>query len=252
VGHTVPEVVTGKPPVLGGTGARASATGLGATFVAEKALGLRGRSIAGQRFVLQGFGNVGAAAARELARRGGLIVGVCDVSGGVVDQNGLDVDALLQWREDEGFLRGCGLGDPIGRVDILETPCDVLIPAALERQITSENAPRLNCDLVVEAANGPTTPEADAILAEHGVNVFPDLLASGGGVTVSYFEWVQDVQRYAWTPEEMVSKLQQQLGEAFDRVVEARRRLGVDLRTAAQAVAVERVAEATRLRSVYP
>jgi glutamate dehydrogenase (NAD(P)+) len=252
VGHTVPGVVTGKPPVLGGTDARASATGLGATFVIERALGLRGRAISGQRFVIQGFGNVGTVVAREVSRRGGVVVGICDVSGGVVDPDGLDVDALLKWREEEGFLRGCGLGEPIGRMDILETPCDVLVPAALERQITSENAPRLNCDVVVEAANGPTSPEADAILAEHGVNVFPDLLSSGGGVTVSYFEWVQDIQRYAWTTEETVKKLEQQLTEAFDRVVEARRRLGVDLRTAAQAVAVERVAEATRLRSVYP
>ena len=137
-------------------------------------------------------------------------------------------------------------------MEILETPCDILIPAALERQITAENAGRLDCELVVEAANGPTTPEADAILAEHGIDVVPDLLANAGGVTVSYFEWVQDIQRYAWSPEEMVAKLEHQLGEAFDRVTAARQRLGVDLRTAAQAVAVERVAEASRLRSVYP
>jgi glutamate dehydrogenase (NAD(P)+) len=252
VGHTVPEVVTGKPPVLGGTDARASATGLGATFVVERALALSGRTIAGESFVIQGFGNVGSVLARELTLRGGRVVGVCDVSGGVVDPEGLDVKALLEWRREEGFLRGCGLGEPVGRMEILETPCDVLIPAALERQITAENAARLSCELIVEAANGPTTPEADAVLAEHGVDVFPDLLASGGGVTVSYFEWVQDIQRYAWSPEEMVAKLEHQLGEAFDRVVDARRRLGVDLRTAAQAVAVERVAEATRLRSVYP
>lgn len=252
VGHTVPEVVTGKPPVLGGTDARASATGLGATFVVERALALMGRTIAGQSFVVQGFGNVGSVLARELSLRGGRVVGVCDVSGGVLDPDGLDVTALLEWQREEGFLRGCGLGEPVGRMEILETPCDVLIPAALERQITAENAGRLSCELVVEAANGPTTPEADAVLAEHGIDVFPDLLASGGGVTVSYFEWVQDIQRYAWSPEEMVAKLEHQLGEAFDRVVDARRRLGVDLRTAAQAVAVERVAEATRLRSIYP
>ncbi len=252
VGHTVPEVVTGKPPVLGGTDARASATGLGATFVVERALATMGRTIAGQSFVIQGFGNVGSVVAREVSLRGGRVVGVCDVSGGVVDPDGLDVRALTEWQHEERFLRGCGLGEPVGRMEILEIPCNVLIPAALERQITAENAGRLNCELVVEAANGPTTPEADAILAEHGVDVFPDLLASGGGVTVSYFEWVQDIQRYAWSPEEMVAKLEYQLGEAFDRVTAARQRLGVDLRTAAQAVAVERVAEASRLRSVYP
>ena len=252
VGHTVPEVVTGKPPVLGGNDARASATGLGATFVVERALAVMGRTIAGQSFAVQGFGNVGSVLARELSLRGGRVVGVCDVSGGVVDPDGLDVAAVADWQREEGFLRGCDLGDQVGRMDVLEIPCNVLIPAALERQITAENAARLNCDLVVEAANGPTTPEADAILAEHGIDVYPDLLASSGGVTVSYFEWVQDIQRYAWSPEEMVRKLEHQLGEAFDRVTEARKRLGVDLRTAAQAVAVERVAEASRLRSVYP
>ena len=252
VGHSVPEVVTGKPTVLGGSGVRASATGLGAVFVIERALAMLGRSIAGQRFVIQGFGNVGSVLARELSLRGGRVTGVADVSGGVVDTEGLDVPGLLAWQREHGFLRGCSQGEPVGRMAILETPCDVLVPAALERQITSENAERIDAQLVVEAANGPTSPEADAILAEHGIDVFPDLLASGGGVIASYFEWVQDMQRYAWSPEETVQKLELQLSEAFDRVIEARRRLHVDLRTAAQTVAIARVAEALRLRSVYP
>jgi len=253
VGHSVPEVVTGKPTVLGGIGVRASATGLGAVFVIERALAMLGRSIAGQRFVIQGFGNVGSVLARELSLRGGRVTGVADVGGGVVDTEGLDVPGcLLAWQREHGFLRGCGQGEPVGRMAILETPCDVLVPAALERQITSENAERIDAQLVVEAANGPTSPEADAILAEHGIDVFPDLLASGGGVIASYFEWVQDMQRYAWSPEETVQKLEVQLSEAFDRVIEARRRLHVDLRTAAQTVAIARVAEALRLRSVYP
>jgi len=252
VGHSVPEVVTGKPTVLGGSGTRASATGLGAVFVIERALAMLGRSIAGQRFVIQGFGNVGSVLARELSLRGGRVTGVADVSGGVVDMEGLDVPGLLAWQREHGFLRGCSQGEPVGRMEILETPCDVLVPAALERQITSDNAERIDAQLVVEAANGPTSPEADAILAEHGIDVFPDLLASGGGVIASYFEWVQDMQRYAWSPEETVRKLEVQLSEAFDRVIEARRRLRVDLRTAAQTVAIARVAEALRLRSVYP
>ena len=207
VGHSVPEVVTGKPTVLGGCEGRASATGLGAVFVTERALAMLGRSIAGQRFVIQGFGDVGSAVARELSLRGGRVIGVSDVSGGVVDTEGLDIPGLLAWRREHGFLRGCGQGEPVGRMAIIETPCDVLVPAALERQITAENAERIDAQLVVEAADGPTSPEADAILAEHGIDVFPDL---------------------------------------------ARRRLRVDLRTAAQAVAIERVAEASRLRSVYP
>ena len=252
VGHSVPEVVTGKPTVLGGSGTRASATGLGAVFVIERALAMLGRSIAGQRFVIQGFGNVGSVLARELSLRGGRVTGVADVSGGVVDMEGLDVPGLLAWQREHGFLRGCSQGEPVGRMEILETPCDVLVPAALERQITSDNAERIDAQLVVEAANGPTSPEADAILAEHGIDVFPDLLASGGGVIASYFEWMQDMQRYAWSPEETVRKLEVQLSEAFDRVIEARRRLRVDLRTAAQTVAIARVAEALRLRSVYP
>jgi len=200
-----------------------------------------------------GFGNVGSVLARELSLRGGRVTGVADVGGGVVDTEGLDVPGcLLAWQREHGFLRGCSQGEPVGRMAILETPCDVLVPAALERQITSENAERIDAQLVVEAANGPTSPEADAILAEHGIDVFPDLLASGGGVIASYFEWVQDMQRYAWSPEETVQKLEVQLSEAFDRVIEARRRLHVDLRTAAQTVAIARVAEALRLRSVYP
>jgi glutamate dehydrogenase (NAD(P)+) len=252
VGHPVPEVVTGKPIVLGGTEGRDVATGLGVVFVTEDVLRGRGEAVEGQRVVVQGIGKVGAVVARELAERGALIVGLSDVTAGVVEPAGLDLDAVFAWVAEHGFLRGCPAGGHVDRMAVLEQPCDVLIPAALERQISDENAHRLDCRVVVEAANGPTTPEADAVLAERGIDVVPDVLANGGGVTVSYFEWVQDQQKYSWQGEEVVMRLRLKLQEALASVVEARGRHSVDWRAAAQAVAMERVAEASRLRTIYP
>jgi glutamate dehydrogenase (NAD(P)+) len=252
VGHPVPEVVTGKPMVLGGTEGRESATGLGVVFILEDVLRGREEAVAGKRVVVQGFGNVGAVVARELSDRGAKIVAVSDVTGGLVDEAGLDVAAVSAWVGEHGFLRGYPSGAHVDRMDVLEVPCDVLVPAALERQITAENARDVDCALIVEAANGPTTPEADEILAERGIDVIPDVLANAGGVTVSYFEWVQDQQKYSWHGEEVVTRLRLQLSEALAKVVEARDRLGVDWRTAAQSVAIERVAEASRLRTIYP
>jgi glutamate dehydrogenase (NAD(P)+) len=252
VGHPVPEIVTGKPVVLGGTEGRDVATGLGVVFCIEGVLRGRGEEVSGQRVVVQGLGKVGAVVARELHARGARIVGVSDVSGGVVDPDGLDLGAVFAWVAEHGLLRGFRGGRPVGRAEILETPCDLLVPAALEGQVTDENASALDCRVVVEAANGPTTPEADEILAERGIEVVPDVLASGGGVTVSYFEWVQDQQKYAWQGEEIVSRLRLKMSEALARVLEARERYGTDWRTAAQAVAIERVAEASRLRTIYP
>lgn len=252
VGHPVPEIVTGKPIVLGGTAGRRQATGLGAVYVAEAACERLGRPVAGQRVVVQGYGNVGAVVARELAARGASVVGVSDVSGGIVDPAGLDVALLETWAAEHRFLRGFPAGAAVGRTEILETPCDLLVPAALERQITAENAGRLDCAMVLEAANGPTTVEADAILAERGIVVVPDVLVNAGGVTVSYFEWVQDQQRYFWDTEEVARQLRRMLMAAWERVLAASERLGCDWRTAAQAVALERVAEAGRLRAIYP
>ena len=160
--------------------------------------------------------------------------------------------ALLAWVGEHRFLRGFEGGAPVGRRELLETPCDVLVPAALEHQIAGDNARRLDCRLVVEAANGPTTPEADAILAERGIPVVPDVLANGGGVTVSYFEWVQDQQRFFWDDRQIADRLRMQLRAALDRIVDEAQALGVDWRTAAQAVAIRRVAEAARLRAIYP
>jgi glutamate dehydrogenase (NAD(P)+) len=252
IGHSVPEIVTGKPILLGGTQGRVTATGLGVVFCIEAVLNHLGWGIEGQRVVVQGFGDVGTALTRELHARGALIVGVGDVTGGVVDPAGLDLQALFDWVAENRFLRGCPEGSPIGRTEILETPCDILVPAAIEHQITAENADAIDCRLVVEAANGPTTPEADEILARRGIPVVPDVLANGGGVTVSYFEWVQDQQKYFWDSAEVAQRLDRQMATALTRVIEHAGRLDVDWRTAAQSVAIERVAEAARLRAIYP
>jgi glutamate dehydrogenase (NAD(P)+) len=252
VGHAVPEIVTGKPPVLGGTEARKPATGLGVVFVAEAILERLKWDLRAQRFAIQGFGNVGSTAASELYAIGAPVVAVSDHTGGIVDPDGLDIPAVVEWVAEHRFLDGCPLGKPVGRSEVLETPCDVLIPAALERQITTDNVERLDCRLVVEAANGPTTPEAEAVLARRDVLVVPDILANAGGVTVSYFEWVQDQQRYLWDFVEIQERLRRQLRAAVGRVMEAAEALDVDWRTAAMTVAVARVAEAAKLRAIYP
>jgi glutamate dehydrogenase (NAD(P)+) len=223
-------------------------------FCLEAVLERLGSSVEGKRVAVQGFGKVGAVVAHELFNRGAVIVALGDVSGGVVEPAGLDVPALLAWslEEDDRFIRDWPAGEKVGRMEMLETPCDILIPAALERQIDGARSQRLQCQLVVEAANGPTTPDADAILAERGITVVPDVLANAGGVTVSYFEWVQDQQKLFWRSDEVAQRLKLQMHTALARVVATAERLGVDWRTAALSVAVERVAEAARLRGIYP
>ncbi len=252
IGHTEPEIVTGKPIVLGGTVGRQAATGLGVVYALEAVQELRGEPLAGQRVAIQGFGNVGSVLAHELSERGARVVSISDVTCGIVNEDGIDVSGALHWVAEHRFLRGFSGGSEVSRTDVLEMPCDILIPAALERQITAENAPRVDCRLVVEAANGPTTVEADAIFAERGIPVVPDVLANAGGVTVSYFEWVQDQQKFFWDAERVAQQLERQIRAGFEQIVEAAARLRCDWRTAAQAVAVERVAEAARLRAIYP
>jgi glutamate dehydrogenase (NAD(P)+) len=252
VGHSVPEIVTGKPVVLGGTAGRRDATGLGVVFCIESVLEHLGWDLAGMRVAIQGFGNVGAVLARELCARGALLVGVSDVSGGLAAPGGIDPSLLGVWVDEHGFLRGFPGAEPISRTAVLEVPCDLLVPAALERQITSENVSSIDCRLVVEAANGPTTPEADEILAQRGILVVPDVLANAGGVIVSYFEWVQDQQMYFWDAAAIAERLRAQLRQAVSDVLAAAERLDVEWRTAAQAVAIKRFAEASRLRAIYP
>jgi glutamate dehydrogenase (NAD(P)+) len=252
MGHSVPGIVTGKPIVLGGTVGRREATGLGVVYVLEAVCDRIGLALRESRVAIQGFGNVGGVAARELYAIGAKIVAVSERAGGLVAPEGLDITAITAWMAEHGTLAGYPNAEHVGPADVLEVPCEVLMPAALERQITDENAGRLQCKLVIEAANGPTTPDAEAILRERGILVVPDVLANAGGVTVSYFEWVQDQQRYSWDEIDVQERLRRQLRAAFARVVDAADRRGCDMRMAALSVAIERVSEAARLRGIYP
>lgn len=252
VGHLVPAIVTGKPAALGGTETRRSATGLGVVHVTEDVLRRTGRRMAGLRVVVQGLGNVGGTVAAELHARGARVVGVGDAGGALARDEGLPCPDILRWTAEHGSVAGCPSGREIDPETLLELPCDVLIPAAVEGQITADNAERLACDLVVEAANGPTTPEAEAILAHRGVLLVPDILANGGGVTVSYFEWLQGAQQYPWTAEEISVRLRDAMARAVERVLRCAEERGVDWRTAATIVAVRRVAEVAQARGVSP
>ncbi|MDX6585648.1 MAG: glutamate dehydrogenase [Solirubrobacterales bacterium] len=249
-GQAVPEIVTGKPVVLGGTEGRRTATGMGVVYTIESVLEHLDWELAGKRVVVQGFGNVGATVATGLAQRGAKIVGVADVAGGLHNEDGIEVKALLDHQAENRFIRDFDGADPIGKTEVLEAPCDILVPAALECQVTNENARELDTKLIVEAANGPTTPEADTILAERGIPVVPDILANSGGVTVSYYEWAQGVQRESWSAADVAERLETAMQDATKRVLAADGK--GDWRTAALSIAVERVAQASALRAIYP
>jgi glutamate dehydrogenase (NAD(P)+) len=252
IGHAVPEIVTGKPISLGGSLFRHEATGAGVVMVVERACRRLGWDLAGQRCVVQGFGNVGGIAAAELESRGATVIAVSDVSGGVHDESGLDVQALLAFAEQHGSLADWSEGDRLTNEELLELPCDVLVLAAREDQIHAENAPRLQARMIAEGANGPTSLEADAILAERGIPVLPDVLTNAGGVTVSYFEWVQDLGRLFWDRREIRAKLAEQLGDAFDRVWNLSEQKDMTLRSAALVAGIREVAGALRSRGIYP
>jgi glutamate dehydrogenase (NAD(P)+) len=252
VGYAVPEVVTGKPVALGGSALRARSTGLGVAHVTAEVARRRGLELREQRVAIQGFGNVGSTLAAALHELGAKVVALGDIQGALHDKDGLDVPAVARWAAEHGSVRDFPGADRLGPAEVLEVACDILVPAALERQILAENAPRLDCRLVVEAANGPTSPEAEAILARRGIPLVPDVLANGGGVILSYFEWVQDHQRYFWEDSQLERRLQSMLGDAVARVADAAERLGTDWRTAALTVAVQRVADAARARAIYP
>ncbi len=249
-GHSVPAVVTGKPVEIGGSEGRREATGRGVMLVVREAAKLLGMSLIGARVAIQGYGNVGSAAARLLAGQGCRIVAVSDVKGGAYDPNGLDLTELDGYVRSNGTV--FGFATPITNAELLELDCDVLIPAAVENQITVANAHRIKARIVAEGANGPTTPEADRILNERGIFVIPDILANAGGVTVSYFEWVQDLQSFFWDEEDINAKLEKVMVRAFREVVNLARSERVDLRLAAHILAISRVAQAIRIRSIYP
>jgi glutamate dehydrogenase (NAD(P)+) len=250
-GHAVPEIVTGKPVSIGGSVFRNEATGAGVVMVIERACARLGWDLAELEFVVQGFGNVGGVAATELHEKGGKVVGIADVSGGVVDRAGLDVPTLHEYAREHGSLEGFP-AERLTNEELLEVECDVLVLAAREDQVGEGNAPRLRCRLVVEGANGPTSVAADAILGERGIPVLPDVLTNAGGVTVSYFEWVQDLSRLFWNRDEIRRRLADKLGDAFDRVWALSEADGVSLRNAALIAGIRDVAAALEARGIYP
>jgi glutamate dehydrogenase (NAD(P)+) len=252
VGHAVPEIVTGKPVALGGSLFRHEATGAGVVMVIERACQRLGWRLAEQSCVVQGFGNVGGIAAQELATRGARVRAVSDISGGVYSELGLDLDDVRAWVADHGTLEGYADAQHVSNAELLELPCDVLVLAALEDQLTAENAPRIDAKLIAEGANGPTSIDADAILGERGVRILPDVLTNAGGVTVSYFEWVQDLGRLFWTRNEIRARLADKLGDAFDRVWELSEEKGISLRQAALVAGINEVAGALKARGIYP
>jgi len=252
IGHAVPEIVTGKPISLGGSLFRHEATGAGVVMVIERACRRLGWQLPDQRCVVQGFGNVGGIAAAELDALGATVIAVSDVSGGVYDEGGLDVEALRRFAEQQGSLAEWAEGDRVTNEELLELPCDILVLAAREDQIHADNAHRLQARMIAEGANGPTSLEADAILAERRIPVLPDVLTNAGGVTVSYFEWVQDLGRLFWDRREIRAKLSEQLGDAFDRVWSLSESKSLTLRSAALVAGIREVAGALRSRGIYP
>jgi glutamate dehydrogenase (NAD(P)+) len=251
-GYAVPEIVTGKPISIGGSVFRHEATGVGVVMVVDSACSRLGRRLAEQRCVVQGFGNVGSVAAAELERRGATVIAVSDVSGGIHVPEGIDVEAAHRWAVESRALAGFPGAEHLSNAELLELPCDVLVLAAREDQITAANAADVHATLVAEGANGPTSIEADEILAERGIPVLPDILTNAGGVTVSYFEWVQDLGRLFWDRDEIRARLEDKLGDAFDRVWDFAAEQRLDLRNAALVVAIREVAAALESRGIYP
>jgi glutamate dehydrogenase (NAD(P)+) len=254
-GFSIPGVVTGKPLDIGGSAGRLEATGRGVLFVTEEACAARGATLRGATVAVQGFGNVGGVVARLFADAGAKVVAVSDSRGGIHDEAGLDVATLYATRKAGGFIDRASLGGghrEITNAELLELPVDIVVPAALEGQITAANAPRIRAPMIVEAANGPTTPDADEILAARGIHVVPDILANAGGVVVSYFEWVQDMQSLFWDEPEVNERLQRIMRRAFADVSAAAKASGLRMREAAHVVAVKRVVDAIRIRGLYP
>jgi glutamate dehydrogenase (NAD(P)+) len=253
VGHAVPEIVTGKPISIGGSVFRHEATGAGVVMVADRACSRLGMPLDRQRCVVQGFGNVGGIAAHELAGKGAAVVAVSDVSGGIYDPAGLDLDSVFAWAEEHPHdLAHYPDAEHVSNAELLELPCEVLVLAAREDQVTDENAGRIQAKVVVEGANGPTTIGGDAILGARGIPVLPDILTNAGGVTVSYFEWVQDLGRLFWDRHEIRARLAEKLDDAFDRVWVLSEELDETLRVAALVSGIREVAAALEARGNFP
>jgi glutamate dehydrogenase (NAD(P)+) len=251
-GYTVPGVVTGKPISLGGSEGRNEATARGTVFCVIEAARHLGLKLKNSRVAIQGFGNAGSIAARLIADEGATVVAVSDSTGGIHAASGLDVGKVIAWKKEHGTVQGFPGADDISNAQLLEVDCDILIPAALENVITNRNAGRIKARIIAEAANGPTTPEADIELFRRGVFMIPDILCNAGGVTVSYFEWVQDLNRDHWSEAVVNEKLRGIMTRAFAETLATSEREECDMRTAAYLLAVQRVADATSMRGLYP
>lgn len=252
-GHAVPSIVTGKPVGLGGSLGRREATGRGVGYLVNRATDALGLDMSKATAVVQGFGNVGSVAAFSLARYGAKIIALSDVSGGIYNQNGIDLWKVEKHVAQNKTIAGFPEAEPISNEQLLLLPCDILVPAALERQITETNAGKIRCRILAEAANGPTTPEADAILAEGSeIFIIPDVLCNAGGVIVSYFEWVQDLQSFFWSETEVVDKLFRILENAWNQILTLSRKQKIPMRLAALSLGVKRVREAKRMRGLFP
>ncbi|HZT42505.1 MAG TPA: Glu/Leu/Phe/Val dehydrogenase [Chthonomonadaceae bacterium] len=251
-GRTVPAVVTGKPVAIGGSEGRNEATGRGIVFVTREAIKEFGLEMKGLRVAIQGFGNVGGTAAQIFHEMGARVVAVSDALGGLYNPKGLDIPALRECANRDGTLTTHPGGEPISNADILELDVDVLVPAATENQITLDNVDRIQARIIVEGANGPTTPAADQILHDRGIFLVPDVLANAGGVVVSYFEWVQDLQFFFWQENEVNVKMEAIMVRAYQAVREMAKKENVDMRLAAHLIGVKRVADATTIRGIYP
>lgn len=251
-GITTLSCVTGKDPILGGSLGRKEATGRGVSVITEAALADQKRQVSDSTFVVQGFGNVGQHFAICITNRGGKVTAVSDVYGGLCNEKGLDIPALVDWVRQGNPVSAFSEGQAIDNEELLALPCDVLVPAALEDQIHVNNAAKVRANMVVEAANGPVTAEADAILTERGITVVPDVLANAGGVLVSYFEWVQDLTSHFWTLDQVNQDLEVRMRAAYGRVTKTAREHDVSLRSAALMIGIGRVAEVIRARGIYP
>ena len=252
IGHAVPSIVTGKPPALGGSVARREATGRGLMFLLPQAAHHVGMDYTDARIAVHGFGNVARYAAVSAVEMGCRVVAVSDISGAIYDENGLDVDGVAKWTDENRVLEGYPDAEHIGGSALFGVPCDVLVPAAVQGVITNQNAGDIQASIIIEGANNPTNLDADPILRDKGIFVVPDILANAGGVTVSYFEWVQDVQKYFWSENEIVGRLREIMTRAFDDVLSIAGAEGVDMRTAALIKGIRRVADAKLVRGIFP
>jgi len=251
-GYSVPAVVTGKPVSIGGSLGRGEATGRGVMIITQEVCKHLGMPFEGATVVVQGYGKVGVVAAYLLQEQGCKIIAASDTRGCIYNPDGFDACDVLRHKKETKSVVGYPGADTISSEEFWELPCDILIPAAMEGQITAENAPRIEAKLIVEGANGPTTPDADMILRERGIPVIPDILANAGGVIVSYFEWVQGLQSFFWSEEEINRKLETIITKSFADVWAVAQERGVDMRTAALVRAINRVAEALLIRGIYP